>query len=849
MLSLSFLLKGICSSTNDYFRTATGLTNGYWDNTSTWESSVNGSSGWVASTLVPTNAAKGITVKSGAIVSFLSAVGSYTANKLTIDAGGTLNHTFGSTFTIKKNGANAAVDVSGTYILNGTIPDITTNGAVFQVKANGVVRIDDNISGTGLCDNFIYDNAYKTVFLTDAVFQWNTTNRIEMINGTTFYFINAAIGTSPIFRVSQNLTGANYVGKTPGNDQIQFNGRFEVNSGYTVDFGGNGPKVFRDGVGGAGTLNHKRALTGFYGNCGLFQFGVASGATTPTIYGTVTINIEGISSATDMEVLSNAAVTVTGSPSINIGDATAPNGTLLISGSLTNNASSSINLTNGNLKVTNTVGGTGVFRAGATTTVIVEKTTAGTAGVLSFETGYNTIYDFTMGSSGPLVSSTSSRIDLGTPLVISHNLTLTRGIIVTGTNLLTWNNSGGTLTSPTLASYANSFIATCNANGSALNYSLASPYTGSAGFRINNVGSTIKTFPVGATFLNSGSSFAATPNRMAITNTGTADNFTVVVKKELLVYTPLSGVNRVWYVSEGTPGGSNVTMNLYFTKRNWSTSAYPSVQDEIETGFIYSDPHLIQKNYNAVDNEFVSNSLLGLPPTGDVPTYTAASFDDKEISAQYRNGISPDLSGNTNGIKEFGRFSVFNAAGIVLPVSITNIKAYQKGNEVQVEWQAFNELNVNRYEIEKSADAANFSKIATVTARNNGNASNNYIATDVKPSQGKNFYRIKAIDNDGKIAYTQIVAVDISNGRKSISVVPNPVINRYVNLQLNNLAAAKYNLILYSIEGKIVYSKLIEHAGGSSSQQIGLPSGVAFGTYILKVFSESENYKERILVQ
>lgn len=837
ILSLSFAKDSISSVPGDYFRTVANV-NSLWDLTTTWESSVNGSTGWTAATLAPTSAAAGITIRTGATVALIPLV-TYTANKLTIQSGGTLNHTVAATLRLA-NAAGADFVINGTYVLYGTQPDLTTNGATCQVSATGLVRVDDNVLGIGSSDDFGYNN--RVTFGTDAVFQWNTTTRFDAVNRQ--YFVNSPAGTSPIFRVTQNLTGANYIGNTPGNDFVSFNGRFEVSTGLTVEFGGNGPKVFRDGIGGAGTLVHQLANAN-HGNCGLFQIT----GTAATIYGTVTINIEGVGPTTDFEVSGTA--TITGTPVINIGTASTPvNGTLVVSGTLTNNSANPVDLSYGNLNITNTVGGTGTFKASGTRTVVtVAKTTTGTAGSLRFTPGFNTVYDFVMGLATPL-SSATSRIELGNSFNIAHNLTLTRGIIVTGANLLTWTRTavGATLSNPTPT---NSFIATCNADGSALNYSLSSPYNGAAGFRINNVGAANTFFPVGATFLNSGSGFIATPNRMMINNAGTVDNFTVVVKKELLIYTPLSGVNRVWYVSEGTTGGSNVTMNLYFTKRDWNNNAYPAVQDEIETGFIYSDPHLIQKSYDADDNEFVSNSLIGVPVGaggGDVPSYIATA-NNTEIFAQYRNGVSPDLSGNKNGIKQFGRFSVFNAASVVLPVSITNIKAYQKGAEVLVEWQALNELSVDRYEIEKSADAVNFNTVVTVTARNNGNTINSYISTDIKPAQGKNFYRIKAIDKDGKVTYTQILSVDISNGRRFISVIPNPVRNRAINLQLNNLNAGKYNIILYSIEGKAVYRTLTEHGGGSSTQQIALPANVSGGAYILKVFNERDNYTERILVQ
>lgn len=897
-LSFSFAVNGKCAA-SDYFQTRAS---GNWTTASTWEYSPNGLAPWTISAAAPNQNAKQIRIKSGHTVTMVSLL-THRSSNLTIDAGGTLVHQVLAILQITPGtflgGLGPSFTINGTYVLNGTQPTITAGSATsnfLQVNAGGIVRVDDNVLGLAESDNFAYENP-RVFFTTDAVYQWNTTTKFDN-SANRIYFPTSGTGVSPIFRITQNLTGFNYVGNTNSNDALLINGRFEVDPGITVECAGTGTKFFRDGIGGAGTIIHKRSYFLFpvtIPNCGLFEITGNSAS----IYGTVTINIEP-SLGTDFTISGTATVTgspiinvgtlavavastflisgtmnITGSPTINIGTAVstfshtlsvtgtlnisgspninigtaavAANGILSVAGTLTNNsASNPISLTYGTLTVTNTVGGTGTFTANAARTVInVANPTAGSsAGTLRFTPSFNTVYDFNMGLT---TGSTTSRVALGSDMNIARNLTLTSGIIVTGANLLTWSRTavGATLSNPTPT---NSFIATCNADGSALNYSLSSPFTGAAGFRINNVGAANTTFPVGATWQTFGL-FAATPNRIMINNAGTADNFTVVVKKELLVYTPLSGVNRVWYVSEGTAGGSNVTMNLYFTKRLWNTNAYLVDQDEIETGFIYSDPHLIQKSYDADDNEFVSNSLLGAPPAGDVPSYVAAGFNNSEIFAQYRNGVSPDLAGNTNGIKEFGRFSVFNAASVVLPVSITNIKAYQKGAEVLLEWQALNELSVDRYEIEKSADAVNFNTVVTVTARNNGNTINSYISTDIKPAQGKNFYRIKAIDKDGKVTYTQILSVDISNGRRFISVIPNPVRNRAINLQLNNLNAGKYNIILYSIEGKAVYRTLTEHGGGSSTEQIALPANVSGGAYILKVFNERDNYTERILVQ
>jgi hypothetical protein len=184
-----------------------------------------------------------------------------------------------------------------------------------------------------------------------------------------------------------------------------------------------------------------------------------------------------------------------------------------------------------------------------------------------------------------------------------------------------------------------------------------------------------------------------------------------------------------------------------------------------------------------------------------------------------------------------------------LPVSLTNLKAYQKGNNIQVDWQALNELSISHYEVEKSINGTSFISIATETAHNNGLPVNNYTAIDTKPVQGNNFYRIKALDKSGRVIYSIIVKVNMSGGKTSIAVMPNPIPNRMLNVQLNNLNAGRCNLMLYNILGQPVLKKTIEHTGGNASQQLTLPSTIARGVYVLKLFNENISFDTKIVVQ
>jgi hypothetical protein len=219
------------------------------------------------------------------------------------------------------------------------------------------------------------------------------------------------------------------------------------------------------------------------------------------------------------------------------------------------------------------------------------------------------------------------------------------------------------------------------------------------------------------------------------------------------------------------------------------------------------------------------------------------------VYGQYTVGISPDFVGNTNGIYQFNRFSLTNPGGILLPVKIINFKAYQQGSGVQINWTSINEINIDHYEVQRSADAANFETIGNVAALNNGQSSINYGSFDKQPLQGNNYYRVKAIGKDGSISYTNIEVVIIGGDVSSLNIFPNPVTNHVFVLQLNNIPAGKYPISIYNTTGQQIFNTEIDHIGGSVSQTISLPATIAKGEYYLKMNGSNVDFNKMINIQ
>ena len=180
-----------------------------------------------------------------------------------------------------------------------------------------------------------------------------------------------------------------------------------------------------------------------------------------------------------------------------------------------------------------------------------------------------------------------------------------------------------------------------------------------------------------------------------------------------------------------------------------------------------------------------------------------------------------------------------------LPVNLSNVRAYQKAKDIQVEWTAQTEVNMDKYEVEKSIDGRQFSKTATTTARNSSSATT-YNWLDVNAVTGANYYRIKAISKTGDVQYSKIVRVDISSKVNEITVYPNPVTDNVIGLSIN-LPKGSYTITLTNKLGQQVYKKQLVHLGGAATESLELSQHLAQGIYQLTVSDGENKYVKQVM--
>jgi len=113
-----------------------------------------------------------------------------------------------------------------------------------------------------------------------------------------------------------------------------------------------------------------------------------------------------------------------------------------------------------------------------------------------------------------------------------------------------------------------------------------------------------------------------------------------------------------------------------------------------------------------------------------------------------------------------------NRSEIILPVHVLNFTASPVNGNVKLDWSVTNELNIADYQIEFSKDGRSFDAVGNVTASSINASVKKYGFLHTGSVNGRNYYRLKMTDKDGRFIYSQMRMVSINNN--GVLIYPNP---------------------------------------------------------------------------
>ncbi|MES2847717.1 MAG: GEVED domain-containing protein [Bacteroidota bacterium] len=302
-------------------------------------------------------------------------------------------------------------------------------------------------------------------------------------------------------------------------------------------------------------------------------------------------------------------------------------------------------------------------------------------------------------------------------------------------------------------------------------------------------------------------------------------------------------VDRKWYAAENI----GQLMATYTMQRYWDVDLDgAAMTGPANVRFFYA-----QREFDSIiaakDNFIAANGGIDegfrwfKTVSGEfIPSGTSVNFDSvvNDLELQNVNTTGATINGilyaQFNGINSFSGGTAASGVGpsTPLPVGLLAFNAQRAAKVNKVTWTTSQEINTDKFIVERSTDGRNFTAIGEVAAA--GNSSNNisYSYIDYTPAMGVNFYRLKVIERNGSLKYSAVRSVR-NEGTADIAIYPNPV-KGMMMLNITSDRIDKAIVTISDMNGRLVQVRTNAINEGSNYININT-AALSSGTYIVKI--------------
>jgi hypothetical protein len=170
-----------------------------------------------------------------------------------------------------------------------------------------------------------------------------------------------------------------------------------------------------------------------------------------------------------------------------------------------------------------------------------------------------------------------------------------------------------------------------------------------------------------------------------------------------------------------------------------------------------------------------------------------------------------------------------------LPLRWLAVSAEPTDTEVEVRWSVDQQVNVEAFFVERSADGVNWTDLTTLDGAGDQFLETHYLYPDRDPLPDQSYYRIRQTDFDGSQTRSRIVSVQRSSTthHPSLSVFPNPV---QYELTVESEELLSLPIRLYDVGGR-QYALPITVGGDGKRASVEMGS-LPPGMYLLAVGSD-----------
>jgi hypothetical protein len=145
-----------------------------------------------------------------------------------------------------------------------------------------------------------------------------------------------------------------------------------------------------------------------------------------------------------------------------------------------------------------------------------------------------------------------------------------------------------------------------------------------------------------------------------------------------------------------------------------------------------------------------------------------------------------------------GNLGTFNP----LPIELIYFKGWNTAKENELIWKTASEINNSFFDLEKSTNGYDFTKITSLSSKSLNGLGAEYSFTDKNLTAPKNYYRLKQTDIDGKASYSKLIEIANSAQFDSKVIVDEEMVRFFGIDQSKHI-----QISVLDINGQIIHSQ------------------------------------------
>lgn len=238
---------------------------------------------------------------------------------------------------------------------------------------------------------------------------------------------------------------------------------------------------------------------------------------------------------------------------------------------------------------------------------------------------------------------------------------------------------------------------------------------------------------------------------------------------------------------------------------------------------------------SGLDNADIPTTFTGVAQVTYWTMGTAAGAEGGYITPEDGGTVPQNALSSDGGLTSYNFLSpnlnapLLLGSGVV-PVLFTKFEAGCNTNGTVIKWSTASEFNSNYFELQRSTDGNNWSRVSTIKGAGNSSSLHAYQLYD--QVKGTAFYRIKEVDLDGQFVYTSIVKSNCKFSGLGVIIYPVPA-RDILNLAIASDRNIKTHLMIVDGAGKTVRNVDVSLLQGNNTLQVNL-KGLAGGEYTLR---------------